>query len=495
MALNLQFLGRNACRNVRKYVFRSFAMKTRDDEHMMNETIPPGHTLDAVQPPEWFSTTSPEPPTDPMAHVRQPVTSAHMIIHNKVSNIESVTVSPNGNIIHGRFGDLGPQEGIPLEYLALLGPAAEGAAATSKLGHSGTLVVFGATQAAGMAAMQLWRGSAVVAVVGGEHSGEDKMMGIVKGLTKEPGFAVEEEYAMLKKNFSNMVEATANGSKLGAADPQTYLSEFRENALAYSVAYPHDRPAAVGEDHLEFSGKDKDRDLFRENMDPYLAQYPVGSPPLDTNKMEENFNIDQYQIFKSKFGNQTTAVITGDDHGDFSPGHVLSSMILAPEGAPATMKDANIPLEFSLARNDVDVPCEPAGPVAGAIIAVTPYLKVAVKAISAAKTIREKGEALQFLTNAERNSFAAASSVAAQAVRVGAPIYVVGGTLPGFESAEVTDENVKEAIGAMEINWEIGKSRLNYFIQNFRSCDYPVYEDYAVHRNIQGSPYQIIVNK
>jgi len=470
-------------------------MKTRNDEHMMSEPIPPGHTLDAVQPPEWMSTTGREAPIDPMAHVRQPVTSAHMIVDDKVSDTDSVTISPDGKIIHGRFGDLGPQEGIPLEYLALLGPAAESAAVTSKLGHSGTLLVYGATQAAGMAAVQQWRGKAVVAVVGGEHSGEEHMMGIVKGLTKEPGFAVEEEYAMLKKNFSDMVKATVNGSKLDPADPETYLSEFKENALTYSIAYPHNRPAAVGEDHLEFVGKEKDREMFRDNMDPYLEQYPVGSPPIDQNMMGENFNVEQYQIFKSKFGTQTTCVITGDEVGDFAPGHLLSDMILAPEGAPATMQDAEIPLEFSLTRNDVDQPCQPAGPVAGAIIAVTPYLEAAVKAVSAAKTMREKGEALQFLTDAEKNSFAAASSVAAQATKVGAPVYVVGGTLPGFEPVEVTDKDVKEALSSMEIDWEIGKSRLNYFIQNFRSCDYPVYEDFAVHRNIQGSPYQIIVTK
>jgi len=230
-------------------------------------------------------------------------------------------------------------------------------------------------------------------------------------------------------------------------------------------------------------------------MEAYLEQYPVGSPPLDKNMMEENFNAEQYQIFKSKFGTQTTAVITGDGVGDFSPGMILGNMILAPEGKPATMQDADIPLEFSLTRNDVDIPCNPAGPISGAIIAVTPYLKAGVHAVHGAQTMREKGEALQFLTDAERHSFAAASSVVSQAKRAGAPVYVVGGALPGFDSVQVTDKDVKVALDAMEIDWEIGNSRLNYFIQNFRSADYPIYEDYAVHRNIQGSPYQIIVTK
>ena len=53
---------------------------------------------------------------------------------------------------------------------------------------------------------------------------------------------------------------------------------------------------------------------------------------------------------------------------------------------------------------------------------------------------------------------------------------------------------VQEALAAMELD-EDGSSRLNYFIQVFRSGDYPVYEDYAVHRNAEGSPFQIIVTK
>lgn len=68
------------------------------------------------------------------------------------------------------------------------------------------------------------------------------------------------------------------------------------------------------------------------------------------------------------------------------------------------------------------------------------------------------------------------------------------GSLPGFESVEPADEAVQEALAAMELD-EDGSSRLNYFIQVFRSGDYPVYEDYAVHRNAEGSPFQIIVTK
>lgn len=394
---------------------------------MKSEPRPPGHTLDAVQPPDYFSTAPSVPELDPMAHVRQPVTSAHMIVDNQVSARDSVSIAPSGSIVHGRFGDLGVQDGIPLEYLALLRPAAEGAAAAQKLGNSGTLLVFGATQPAGLAAVQLWQGGAVCAVVGGEHSGEEAMMGIVKGLTKEPGFAVAEEYALLKKNFADMVSATVGGDKLASADPDAYLSEFKENLLMYSEAYPDSNPAAVGDSHLDFSGlKEKDREKFRENMDPYLAQFPSGSPPMDPAKVETYFNIEQYEIFKAKFSAQTTAVITGDDVGDFAPAQIASGMIQAPETAAKKPK-GEIPFEFSIGGNNIDIPCAPAGPVAGAVIAVTPDLAAAAKVVDAAKTLREKGEALQFLTNAQQNAYAAASSVVAQAKQAGAPVLVVGG--------------------------------------------------------------------
>lgn len=68
------------------------------------------------------------------------------------------------------------------------------------------------------------------------------------------------------------------------------------------------------------------------------------------------------------------------------------------------------------------------------------------------------------------------------------------GSLPGFESVEPTDEHVQEALAAMELE-DDGSSRLNYFIQVFRSGDYPIYEDYAVHRNAEGTPFQIVVTK
>ena len=277
---------------------RALSMKRR----LFPSEMAPGHKLDSVQYPPDFTTVQKPLTLDPMAHVRRPVTSAHMIVDNVVSARDSVSVAPSGSIVHGRYGDLGVQDGIPLEYLALLRPAAEAAAATSKLGHSGTLLVFGATQAAGLAAVQLWKGAAVCAVVGGEHSGVDEMLGIVKGLTKEPGFVVAEEFALYKKNFADLVHATVHGETMERADPDRYLADFKEILLENAEEYPDTRPAAVAPEDVEFGDrKQSDFELFRDNLDPYLAQFPAGSPPLDPAKVDAYFTLEQYQIFKKKF--------------------------------------------------------------------------------------------------------------------------------------------------------------------------------------------------
>ena len=68
------------------------------------------------------------------------------------------------------------------------------------------------------------------------------------------------------------------------------------------------------------------------------------------------------------------------------------------------------------------------------------------------------------------------------------------GSLPGLASVDPVDADVKDALAAMELEDE-GDSRLNFFTQVFRSGDFPIYEDYAVHRNAEGTPYQIIVTK
>ena len=139
--------------------------------------------LDALPIYEIEGETIPGSTNDPWAFPQNPVTSAHMIdlAAQAPSALDSAALTPEGKVVHGRYGELGDAaKAIPLEYLALLRPAAEGAAALRTINPSqkGTLLVYGATQANGMAAMQLANaaGHAVVAVVDSNHSGNETMM-------------------------------------------------------------------------------------------------------------------------------------------------------------------------------------------------------------------------------------------------------------------------------------------------------------------------------
>ena len=74
-------------------------------------------------------------------------------------------------------------------------------------------------------------------------------------------------------------------------------------------------------------------------------------------------------------------------------------------------------------------------------------------------------------------------------------IYITG-SLPGIQTVEPTDADVKEAVAAMDIQ-DDGSSKLNYFIQAYRAGDFPFYADYAVHRASEplAGPRQIVVTK
>jgi len=75
--------------------------------------------------------------------------------------------------------------------------------------------------------------------------------------------------------------------------------------------------------------------------------------------------------------------------------------------------------------NNVDMP--KGGPLLGAVVNVTSDLAIAVEAVAKGKTLREKAEALQFLTESQKTAHAAASIVVAMARKAGKPIVVVGG--------------------------------------------------------------------
>jgi len=284
-----------------------------------------------------------------------------------------------------------------------------------------------------MAAVQLAtaEGNAVVAVVGGEHAGNAEMVDCIKGMAAEPGTAVPEEYAMVKKNFYDLVDATVNGQSTPSMDTNEFLEDFKKNLLDYAKEYPESRIAAVDEDAMKFDAmKMKDTETFRDNIDAYLQQYKPGSPPIDPSKLEAKFTKEQYAIFRSKFNDQTTAVISGDPTGFFNPPQVVSDLIHNPESLPDKYDEGDdyVPYDFNIFKATTGVPPKKGGPIMGAILAVTPGLEVAAAAVAkAGPSAREKAEALQFLTHTQRYAYAAATSVVNVAKKNNAPVYVVGG--------------------------------------------------------------------
>lgn len=387
-----------------------------------------------------------------MAYNRKPVSSAHAIdlttTPPKLSAQDSAAISPSGTVVHGRYGELAidPSAGIPLEYLALLQPAAEGAAAlkaVAKGAKSGTILVYGAGEAAAMATVQLASsdGLTVVGIVSGQQSGSDEFVDALKCMTNEPGTVVPEEFAIIKANFREVVNSAVNGESADDSfDPEAFLQDFQKNLLGYAEYFPETNLSPVPEDYA-FAGKEKDRKYFDENISAYLSQYQRGSPPFDEVVLKEAFTKEQYAILKSKFGEQTTAVITGDAaNTDFNPATIAKNMTQSPEIISDYLKNQSgtdfVPYEFSTLKNQIGngVEIKKGGPVLGAVVNVTPDLAVAADAVAKAKTLREKAEALHFLTESQKNAFAAASSIVAMAKEAGKPVVAVGGEIYYHES-------------------------------------------------------------
>jgi len=479
--------------------------------------LPSNFSVDAIKPPplsyEGDEDTE-EEKADPMAYVRNPVTSAHAIdlAKGSASALDSAAFGPKGSVAHGLLGSINPAKAstIPLEYLALLRPASEGAAALREITAKGkgTILVYGASQPAGLAVTQLATaaGNAVVAVLDGQHSGNSEMVDVVKGLTAEPGTAVSQEYAIFKANFRDLVEKTVAGDDFTSFDltnnQYNFLSDFKANLLDYVEAYPSDLPAAVDAEQLKFVGKEKDRANFKTNMTAYLSQFQPGADPIDSSQLESNFTTNQYEVFKKKFGIQTTAVVSGGDgvtNTDyFAPAEIVRNMCSSPESPPEPTPEGDYPFEFSVKKApSATTPTLKGGPVVGAVIEVTPDLSAACEALAAEKTLRGKAEALQFLTEPQKSAYAAASSVISVAKSAGGTIRTVGGSLPGLtEIQKPGDADVEAAVNAMAIG-DDGESSLNYFIQVYRAGDFPVYEDYAVFRAKEplSGPRQIVVTK
>ena len=443
---------------------------------------------------------------------KTPVTSAHMIEGEKISTQDSVAISPEGAVVHGLYGPIAEPaaSSIPLEFLALLRPAAQGAAALRVLeekagGKKGTVLVYGASMANGIAATQLAdsAGHAVVGVVTSHHSGNENLMFSLKNIVSEPSMIVPEELAINKTIFQELVQGVSSGDEgCPVPEPDTFVEEFKELFAAYSEAYPDTRPAAVSEDELDFDYMEKEREFFELNMEAYLSQFPAGAPPVDKAKLDTLFNADQLGAFRKKFWKQSYEMICDDDKvGDlpeFSPPHIVHSQIASPEDAPVVPNSGVMPFLFSPLNKgfpeETDAPS--GGPVIGAVICVTPELATAAAAVNkAGKSIRAKAEALAFLTSTERDAFKSARSVIQNAGS--APVVVIGGKIPGLEtSVEPTDTDVTEALSALDID-DAGNTRLNFFVQSYRASDFPFYEHYAVHRanEVLSGPRQIIVLK
>ena len=389
-------------------------------------------------------------------HTTTPVTAAHAIDRDAatLSHLDSVILDPqSGDLVHGRYGTLAAEAvmGVPLEYLALLRMVAEGAAGVAKLvssrndgGGSGTVLVYGASQANGLAAVQLAAAApqigAVVGIVDGQHSCHEDLMEYVKGMIPEPGTAVGQEYALVKQNFRELVDSIASGEEglaTSTTDAEDCLADFQTNLLEYADVYPDTRPAAVEAHEVKFLGMEKDKEQFAANMDAYLSQYPPGSPPMDAQQVHGSFSTESYAAFRHQFWEQTTRVISGDESHVFSPPHLVQELLQRPPSSavePVVPSSTSIPFAFDSSRRQRPVyptgtEATPGGPVLGAIIAVTPELQIAAETVAAAgSSLRAKAEALHFLTDAQQDAFAAATSVAAQATNVGAPVVTIGGT-------------------------------------------------------------------
>lgn len=418
----------------------------------------PNDTIDAVKPPHYWVDPPPDAP-EPMMYIRKPVTSASAVDLTsklpKLSVADSVSLTADGAVRHGRYGIL-PQsavENIPLEYLALLHPSAQAAAALRiLLGHpsnqsiagtGGTLVVYGASQPAGLAVTQLAASSslAVIAVVDAQHSGESEMVDCVKGMAPYPGTAVPEEFALIKRDFYDLVSATAVGEKPPKYDcAKDFLVDFLDNLKAYADFFPEERGAATDSSLLEFTGKEKDRATFRDNMEAFLEQFPKGVPALPPKEeIMAKFGPDVYAVYKSRYGIHTSASITFDtDMPDFDPAGLVKTLMYTPPEEvkkELTLHSTNysgtssdfIPFQFDVLNPIHEEEFKGAGPVVGAVVVATPTLVKACERVAKGKTLREKAEALQFLTQMEKKAFAAASAVVTVAKKAGKEVLVVGG--------------------------------------------------------------------
>jgi hypothetical protein len=218
--------------------------------------------------------------------------------------------------------------------------------------------------------------------------------------------------------------------------------------------------------------------------------------------VEVNFDKDQYEIFRDKFWWQTTDVISGGGEQFFSVAHFVKQQSEEPEPLDnRTYPGAGpyFPYNFSVLNPSfpLGTSVRAGGPILGSILVVTKMLQAAVNKVMVPNTtLRQKAEALQFLSRNEKAALGAARVIVQLAQEAKAPVVVVGGDLLQFERATPTETDVQTALEAMDID-EKGESKLNFFVQVYRANAFPFYGDYAIHRASEplAGPRQIIVTK
>jgi len=480
----------------------------------------PNYNINSIKPPknyyEYHYKEGGDGPPDPMAIDKKDATSAYIVDvgNQKLCASGSARVDEKGSVVHGKYGALNEDtvSNVPLEYLPLLGAGADGTAAVREIlanakgGTDGTMIVFGANEASGLAALQLGTdaGLTVVGVVGSGHSGNDELLEIIKDFTNEPGFVVPEEYALVKKNFQDLVMQTVSGEEIDGVQPSVddFVKDFQEQVVDYAAMFPAGRPAIPAR-RLEFQGKDKDRKYFDENWEAYYEDYQPGSPPFTSTELQANFTKNTYALFKYKFAQQGEKVMASDpDVTNFYPANEVKNLCnTSPQShvVPDTTPDANGKHYYFNVMKPHATPNKPTSrPILGTIIVSTPSLLTACTALAKTKSLREKAEALQFLTDGERNAYAAASSCVALAKKQNAPIYVIGSApLPGLpKPLEPTSADVNNALDALQMD-DMGNTKLKFLVQVYRAIDFPIYEQYAIHRasEVCSGPRQIVVLK
>lgn len=484
-----------------------------------DEPMHPNYNINSIKPPknyyEYQYKEGGDGPTDPMAIQKKDATSAYSVDvgNQKLCASDSACVDEQGSVVHGKYGSLNEDavSNVALEYLPLLGAGADGAAvvreilANAKGRVDGTMIVFGANESSGLAAVQFGTdaGLAVVGVVGGEHSGNDELVEIIKDFTSEPGFVVSEEYALVKKNFQDLVMQTASGQEIDMKpNVDEFVKDFHEQVVDYAAMFPAGRPALPA-NRFEFEGKDKDRKYYDENWETYYEDYEPGSPPFAPTELQANFTKNTYALFKYKFAQQGEKLMAQDPNStSFYPANEVKNLCnTSPQShvVPDTTPDPNGKHYYFNVMKPHSTPNKPKSrPILGTVLVSTPSLLSACTALANTKSLREKAEALQFLPDAARNAYAAAASCVALAKKQNSPIYVIGSTpLPGLpKPLEPTSEDVNTALNALQMD-DTGKSKLNFLVQVYRAIDFPIYEQYAIHRasEVCAGPRQIIVVK